>query len=132
MSDGEILYSLNSLADGDSIKVYSKSEDVFRNEKIEIYTITKEKQSLYLVFEKNTSVELKGGYYSKDKVVRIGVSEYNENKVKPMGLTKVELKALKENWFEDGLIRKGYSLEGTFDNGFDFKYPNIVIVTNSR
>lgn len=129
MVNGEILYSLNALTDGESVKIYSKSEDIFRNEKIEIYTIIKENLNLYLVFEKNTSVDLTGGYYSKDKVIKIGVTEFKTKTVKPMGLTKTELQTLKENSFEHGVIRKGYSLEGTFDNGLEFKYPNIILVT---
>lgn len=129
MADGEIIYSLNALADGGSVKIYSKSEDIFRNEKIEIYTIIKENLNLYLVFEKNTRIDLNGCYYSKDKIVKIGVTEYKTKAIKPMGLTKAEIQTLKENSFEPGVIRKGYSLEGTFDNGLYFKYPNIVFVT---
>jgi hypothetical protein len=127
--NGEVLYNLDNLQEGEALKVYSKVEDLFNNEKTDIYTIIKEWECLYLIFSKNISLNGKKGYYTKDKVTQIGVSAFNADRYKEMNLTKAEIEALKNSSFEYNTIRRGYTLEGIFENGFTFKYPNIILVT---
>jgi hypothetical protein len=127
--DGEVLYNIDNLQEGEAIKIYSKAEDVFGNEKTDIYTLIKEWGNIYLIFAKKTSIDGKKGYYTKDKVTQVGVSEFKANKYVEMNLTKAEIEALKNTSFEHKLIRRGYTLEGEFENGFTFKYPNIILVT---
>lgn len=129
MVNGEVLYNIDSLQDGEAIKIYSKVEDLFNNEKTDIYTIKKEWGCLYLIFEKKTSLDGKKGYYTKDKVTRLGVSAFKAAKYIEMNLNKAEIEALKDSAFEHKIIRRGYTLEGEFENGFTFKYPNIILVT---
>lgn len=129
MVNGEVLYNIDNLQEGEAIKIYSKGADIFGNEKTDIYTIVNEWGCLYLIFEKKTSIDGKKGYYTKDKVTRVGVSKFKVDKYKEMNLIKAEIEALEDNAFEHKVIRMGYDLEGTFESGFTFKYTNIILVT---
>lgn len=129
MIDGEVLYNIDNLQEGEAIKIYSKAEDIFGNEKTDIYTIVKEWGNIYLIFAKKISTDGKKGYYTKDKVTQVGVSAFKHAKYVEMNLTKAEIESLKDTSFEHKLIRRGYTLEGKFENGFTFKYPNIILVT---
>lgn len=129
-STGEILYNLRGLLPGEEVQVYSKSEDLFRNEKIEIYTIMKEQEKLYIKFERKTSIDGTQGYFSKEEIANIGVSNYSEEKYKEMNLSEYEKECLKETSFEQYIIRRGFDLEGQFNNGLHFRYKNIMMVTS--
>lgn len=129
MTDGEILYNLNSIIDGEEVQIYSKGEDLFRNDKIDIYTIGRENNRFYVKFDKKTSLDGSQGYFLKEEISFIGVSMYNENKIAEMRLSTYEKECLKETSFEHLIIRRGYDLEGKFLNGLHFKYKNIIMVT---
>ncbi|KZL91762.1 hypothetical protein CLMAG_35210 [Clostridium magnum DSM 2767] len=127
---GEIIFNLGSIQSGEEIQVYSKGEDLFRNEKIDIYTIGRGRDGgIYIKFDKKTSLDGVNGYSSKENVAKIGVAAYTEDKWQEMNLSNSEIESLKHNSFENGIIRRGYALEGQFESGLHFKYPNIIMVT---
>ena len=133
MATGEILYNLGSVQSGEEIQIYSKGEDLFKNEKIDIYTIGRDKNgSIYIKFDKKTSIDGTSGYSSTENVEKIGVGAYSKEQWETMNLSSAEIEALKHNSFEHGIIRRGFALEGQFESGFHFKYPNIILVTKSE
>lgn len=130
MALGEIIFNLGSIQSGEEIQIYSKGEDLFRNEKIDIYTIGRGRDGcIYIKFVKKTSLDGTNEYSSKENVVKIGVAAYTEDKWQQMNLSSSEIESLKHNSFENGIIRRGYALEGQFESGLHFKYPNVIMAT---
>lgn len=130
MHKGEILYNLSSVQSEEEIQIYSKGEDLFKNEKIDIYTIGRDKKgNIYIKFDKKTSLDGSSGYSGIENVLNIGVTTYSEDQWNKMNLSSSEIEVVKHNLFENGIIRRGYAVEGEFESGLHFKYPNIILVT---
>lgn len=129
MKKGDILYNIEGMQDNEQIKVYSKSEDIYGNEKIDIYKIEKKNNSIFIIYEKRTGLDNDRIYFYKEKVKRIGVSAYVVDRWKIMNLSKSEMISLKKNSFEHSIIRMGYALEGEYESGLEFMFNNILLVT---
>jgi len=125
MRKGEILYNIDSLKVGQKIDFYTESKDVFGNDKIEKYSLVKEKDGLYINYVKKTGFDNEDKIEFKEKVITIGAK--NKEKVRYKNLTKAEIKYI-NNKIEKGLIKRGYNLVGDYENGLEFDFENIIMV----
>lgn len=132
MKKSDILFNLSTLKSGEKIKIYSEDKDLFKNEKIEVYTIEKGRDGLYVSYNHNGSFE-KGDHSNiafKQKVAYIGTPVHSKIEIDSMKLTKAERDALRECRLELNIIKKGCPLEGCYEEGFFFSFPNIIQIAN--
>jgi len=130
MKKGEILYKIDSLQIGEKLKIYSETKDLFNNDNIEKYTISKEIDGVYIEYSKITGFDEEDKIQFKEKVYDIGTKFFDEERYKTMKLAKSEINSLKQNSIEKELIRKGYNLVGTYENGLEFDFENIIMVSH--
>ncbi len=123
MKRGEVIYNLSDLNNGEVIKLYSKNCDVLDNDVIDFYKILKENNDLYIVYKKKISE--KEVIRFKKKIKSIYCKEYITELYSSFKLNALETSQLQVN--ENNKIRQGYSIEGEFENGYFFHYPNIVM-----
>lgn len=127
---GEVLLNIEHMKPGQRVKIYSRANDMFDNEVIEVYTIEKEQNEVYISYSKKNSFNGTRDYSFREKVKSIGTSTFNKQKILDMGLTANELQALKTTSLEKNVIRRGFPLVGVFDNDTElhFEYPDIINV----
>jgi len=130
MKKGEILYKIDCLRIGEKIKIYSETKDLFDNDNIEKYTISKELDGVYIEYAKSTGFDNEDKIEFKEKVNNIGTKFFDEENYKTMKLSKSEINTIRHNSIEQGLIRKGYNLVGTYENGLVFDFENIIMVSH--
>jgi hypothetical protein len=115
------------LKQGEVAKIFSKREDLYLNEKVEVYELIKESDGLYIRKQKN--IDFDKTIKFKEKVKTFFINSYFKSKLEEMALTQSEKEVLQSNSNEHDLIRKGYDINGIFANGIEFIYPNIIDVT---
>jgi hypothetical protein len=128
MKNGEILYNIDSLKVGQKIDFYTESKDIFGNDKVDKYSIIKEKDGVYIEYKNSTGFDNEDKIEFREKVLTIGAKSKDSQKYRNMNLTKSEMKFLSTDSIEKGLIKKGYNLVGSYENGLEFDFENIIMV----
>lgn len=102
-------------------------QDLFLNEKVEIYEFKKEKDGIYIRKRKN--IDFDQSVEFKEKVKTFFVNSYFKAKLDAMKLTQAEKDLLEKDSKECDFIRMGYDVRGIFENGIEFNYPSIIKVS---
>lgn len=126
--EGDILFNLRNMKTGEKIKVFTCNKDIFDNDSVDVYTIEKEVDGVYISYLKRKSFDESQNIYFKDRTVKVGTRRISLNDIAKMSLTNIEKESIIYNSLELGVIRQGYALEGKFSNGLEFSYPNIIRV----
>ena len=124
---GQILFNISDLSVGEKVKISSKREDLYFNEKVEVYELVKEKDGLYIRKQKNINFDNEIEF--KEKVKTFFINSHYKEQLEKMTLTQSEKEILQGNSNEKDLIRKSCDISGVFENGIEFHYQNIVEVT---
>lgn len=121
---GDLLLNIKDIENGDNYKLYSLREDLYLNEKVEIYHLSKEEDSYYISI--NKSLSFKQNVELKEKVDKFLLNQQSLDKYKMMGLSNSETQALMDNSNEAYLIKEGNDIRGVYANGVEFTYPGII------
>ena len=123
---GIVLLNISTLAIGEKYNVYSSTKGALKDEVVEIYELEKKAEGIFIKYSKNVCSNLKTSFEGLAKGV--GADRFNLINTEKINLSKEEKSKLRQESIEPNLIRQGYNLVGTYDDGLSFSYPNIISV----
>lgn len=127
MGNKQVLVNLNRLQIGDKLKIYSSDKDIFNNEKIDVYTLEREEDGMYVSYSKKNSFEYPDSdinFKLKTRIIGTGI---NEEMIESMNLTETEKRDMQNSMhIERNVIRKNCNLEGFYEDGTRFVFRNIL------
>lgn len=116
-------FNLLSLSIGEEIKFYSKTKDLFGNEKIESYSIVKMTEGLYLQYSNAN------GFENNDCVIEFNnkirkITSSKENNT--LDVNTIEKELLEKSDANENSLRIGSDLMGVYEDGTEFCFKNIL------
>lgn len=118
-------FNLEHLQESQEVRIYSSDKDIYENEKIETYLITRENGALYLSYEKKNSFDEKDilNISFKNKISTIGTPIAKKIEA---NLTSAEKAALTTTKIIKNMIMIGENLSGKYEGGLQFTFPKII------
>lgn len=131
MDNNTKVLDLKSLKVGQKLKIYSSDIDMYGNEVIDIFLLTKERDGIYISYGKKTGFEDDKKIEFKALVKELGVPLADYPPLSDMSLSEKELELIRKQTseiYQRDLIKKNHPIIGQFINGLTFKYNNIIDV----